>query len=168
MSDTRELVKRAQGDINWRASAACRPGSGVDPELFWPPSRTDATIQLAKAICDRCEVRADCLAEALVRGEEEGIWGGLTPEEREPSLMRACKRCGSRFVPDGRKRVLCDRCRDGRGRRTPLPCGTRAAYERHILRGEEPCDPCVDAYHAYQQARWQRARQRKREAAGAA
>lgn len=25
------------------------------------------------------------------------------------------------------------------------PCGTRAAYQRHMRAGEEPCDPCRDA-----------------------
>jgi hypothetical protein len=26
-----------------------------------------------------------------------------------------------------------------------MPCGTRAAYERHRRRGEEPCRPCFEA-----------------------
>ena len=28
------------------------------------------------------------------------------------------------------------------------PCGTRAAYQRHMRAGEEPCDPCRDAMRA--------------------
>lgn len=26
------------------------------------------------------------------------------------------------------------------------PCGTRAAHARHVRHGDEPCDPCRDAY----------------------
>lgn len=33
------------------------------------------------------------------------------------------------------------------------PCGTRAAYERHRRRNEEPCRACKDASAAYQRNR---------------
>jgi hypothetical protein len=26
------------------------------------------------------------------------------------------------------------------------PCGTDAAYSRHLKRGEDPCDPCKEAH----------------------
>lgn len=29
--------------------------------------------------------------------------------------------------------------------RAVAPCGTRAAFQRHRYRGEEPCEPCVEA-----------------------
>lgn len=29
------------------------------------------------------------------------------------------------------------------------PCGTNAAYQRHRSRGEEPCEPCREAYREY-------------------
>ena len=29
------------------------------------------------------------------------------------------------------------------------PCGTRAAYKRHLRRREVPCQPCVQANRAY-------------------
>jgi hypothetical protein len=32
------------------------------------------------------------------------------------------------------------------------PCGTNAAYQRHLVRGEEPCEPCRKANRAYQRA----------------
>lgn len=32
------------------------------------------------------------------------------------------------------------------------PCGTRAAYCRHISRREEPCDPCKAAHAEYRRA----------------
>ncbi|MEV4671007.1 hypothetical protein AB0K34_05070 [Actinomadura sp. NPDC049382] len=47
--------------------------------------------------------------------------------------------------------------------REPKPCGTRAAYMRHLRHGEEPCRACKDAQNdaqkrnprlkAYQRAR---------------
>lgn len=36
----------------------------------------------AKSFCDDCPVKRHCLAFALYYGEEEGIWGGMTPDER--------------------------------------------------------------------------------------
>lgn len=35
------------------------------------------------------------------------------------------------------------------------PCGTNAAYARHISKGERPCIPCADA-HAAQQMEWKK------------
>jgi len=44
----------------------------------------------ARELCDGCPVKRNCLAFALYYGEEEGIWGGLTPDERRdmPDFMR--------------------------------------------------------------------------------
>jgi hypothetical protein len=33
------------------------------------------------------------------------------------------------------------------------PCGTRAAYARHLRYGENPCGPCRDANNAYATSR---------------
>lgn len=40
-------------------------------------------IQIGKRICGRCPVRHDCLEDALSRNERDGVWGGLTTEERD-------------------------------------------------------------------------------------
>lgn len=45
-----------------------------DPELFFAESPTD--VELAKALCTTCPVRAECLAGALERREPWGVWGG--------------------------------------------------------------------------------------------
>jgi len=37
---------------------------------------------MAKAICDLCAVRGQCLEFALQRGEAHGIWGGTSESER--------------------------------------------------------------------------------------
>ena len=71
-----------QADSQWRSRAACR---SVDAEIFFPAATEgpiyEAQVAVAKAVCAGCSVRAECLAEALVR-IPYGIAGGLTPEER--------------------------------------------------------------------------------------
>ena len=67
---------------DWRADAACRD---ADPELFFPASdvrSARAQVKTAKLICRGCPVSATCLTWALASGQEAGIWGGLTEEER--------------------------------------------------------------------------------------
>jgi WhiB family redox-sensing transcriptional regulator len=34
-------------------------------------------------MCQRCDVRQDCLDFALTHDERDGIWGGLTSKERK-------------------------------------------------------------------------------------
>ena len=45
-----------------------------DPELYFAESPSD--VELAKALCQDCPVRAECLAGALERREPWGVWGG--------------------------------------------------------------------------------------------
>jgi WhiB family redox-sensing transcriptional regulator len=45
-----------------------------DAELFFAESPSD--VELAKALCQDCPVRAECLAGALERREPWGVWGG--------------------------------------------------------------------------------------------
>ena len=72
---------------NWQNRAAC---SGEDPELFFPTGTTGPAmfqIEEAKQVCRRCDVREQCLAWALDRSQDHGVWGGLSEDER-----RALKR----------------------------------------------------------------------------
>lgn len=72
---------------DWRHNASCRD---EDPELHFPTGTSGpALVQIgvAKAVCRRCPVVADCLAWALDNGVDSGIWGGRTEQER-----RALKR----------------------------------------------------------------------------
>ena len=50
------------------------PCRSNDPELFFAESPAD--VELAKALCRDCPVRAECLAGALDRREPWGVWGG--------------------------------------------------------------------------------------------
>jgi len=65
----------------WMLRGACR---SEDPELFFPIAAAGpglAQIRLAKAVCGRCPVQADCLSYALITRPDR-IWGGTTTEER--------------------------------------------------------------------------------------
>lgn len=53
--------------------AACS-GKGVNHLFF--SERPDELVQ-AQSICDTCDVKIHCLAEALERSEEWGVWGGV-------------------------------------------------------------------------------------------
>jgi WhiB family redox-sensing transcriptional regulator len=50
------------------------PCRNQDPELYFAESPSD--VELAKALCQDCPVRAECLASALERREPWGVWGG--------------------------------------------------------------------------------------------
>src|SRR5690606_6979844 len=77
---------------DWRHRAACR---GEDPELFFPIGTSGPAllqVEQAKAVCRRCSVIDQCLAEALQRREMYGIWGGTTEAERAVLIRRRTKR----------------------------------------------------------------------------
>ena len=77
--------------MDWRDKSACLT---VDPELFFPVGNTGpAIMQIAEAkkVCARCDVRAECLQWALEAGQDHGVWGGLSEDER-----RAMKRRNAR------------------------------------------------------------------------
>ena len=77
--------------MDWRDRAACLT---EDPELFFHVGNTGpAIMQIAEAkkVCERCDVRAECLQWALEAGQDHGVWGGLSEDER-----RAMKRRNAR------------------------------------------------------------------------
>ncbi|MBC7560755.1 MAG: WhiB family transcriptional regulator [Dermatophilaceae bacterium] len=77
--------------MTWRDRAAC---VGVDPELFFPIGNTGPAllqIEEAKAVCGRCVVFEPCLSWAMESRQEDGVWGGLSADER-----RAVKRRNAR------------------------------------------------------------------------
>jgi WhiB family transcriptional regulator, redox-sensing transcriptional regulator len=62
--------------------AACQ---AAEPELFFPVAAAGpavAQVVAAKTVCRGCPVRAECLSYAMQTGQDHGIWGGTTEEER--------------------------------------------------------------------------------------
>jgi WhiB family redox-sensing transcriptional regulator len=83
---------------DWRDQSECRAtrldGTPVhDIEDFFPAGNTSKgdllRIATAKEICERCPVKAKCLAWSLEHREPFGIWAGLTEQERALELRRA-------------------------------------------------------------------------------
>lgn len=114
---------RAAGG-NWRHYAACRD---QDPELFFPIGDTaPALLQAteAKAICGACGVKNMCLEWALETGQDTGVWGGLSEDERRAFKRRAAAK------PEPRE---------------PAKCGTPSGYKKHVRDHTIICDPCREA-----------------------
>ena len=68
----------------WWQRAACRD---IGPAVFFPagnPKLAGVDEERAKGLCSSCPVRARCLAFAIEHGEADGVWGGLSAEERRP------------------------------------------------------------------------------------
>jgi WhiB family redox-sensing transcriptional regulator len=77
---------------DWRHASACLD---EDPELFFPIGNTGpALLQIAeaKAVCRGCPVLEKCLSWALETGQDAGVWGGLSEDERRAMLRRNRRR----------------------------------------------------------------------------
>lgn len=107
----------------------------VGKGIYETKSARNAHIREAKEVCATCPVKAACLAAAT--DDDHGIWGGLTREERRVKPKTAPK-------PKPKPR-------------TPQPCGTKAAYQRHRYKGEPACDACRKAIRAASKAQREKA-----------
>lgn len=124
VSDDRTSSRRSAWGLSsgnhtepWWDRALCLE---VGSELFFLEKGESA--KPAKQVCAMCEVRTECLEDALKHGDRFGVRGGMSERERL-ALMRGqpvtpCRRCGTEFVaraPSGdqvRLRRYCsDECR---------------------------------------------------------
>lgn len=90
----------AQPHRDWWGHAACRK-EGSD--MFYPDGKSEQyrpQIEKAKAMCDACPVRQQCLAWALATGESHGIYGGMTDDERRALLRRERRRMPGHGNPE--------------------------------------------------------------------
>lgn len=135
MTRRRSAVSRAftpttsKSADTWRGHAACR---NEDPELFFPVGTTGpAPLQTdeAKAVCHRCPVTEQCLTWALENRVPDGVWGGLSEDERR-GLLRHIQRTKKTKEKRPYKPVKL------------AECGTRSAYQRHVRRGEPIDEAC--------------------------
>jgi WhiB family redox-sensing transcriptional regulator len=84
------VATRSIGEA-WQVKAACR---GPQAIVFFPPTHAErkeekvARETRAKAICNTCVVRAECLEYAIRIREPHGIWGGLNELERKQVVER--------------------------------------------------------------------------------
>ena len=72
----------------WQDDAHCK---GLDTNIFFPEvfgdQRNGMIWEQAKRICRACPVTVECLKSELpyeqASGRRNGVWGGLTPKERD-------------------------------------------------------------------------------------
>ena len=77
--------------MDWRHRALCRD---EDPELFFPIGTTGPALgqmEQAKTVCRRCPVTESCLDWALRSGQDSGVWGGLSEDERRALKRRQAR-----------------------------------------------------------------------------
>lgn len=111
------------------------------PEVFF--SNEPCDVAAALALCAACPVeRRVACADWAREHREWGTWGGQTEAQR----------------------AACDRRPRGwggpPGPAYPQPCGTDAAYYRHIRRGEAACAASTDAHRVVERDRTVRRRSR--------
>ena len=120
---------------DWRDRAECK--DDPIPDLWFVTPSDHHGIAAAKAICRRCPVAAECLAEAMADPSIVGVWGGTTENQRAKIRARAPRQ------PKG------------------IQHGTPGGARTHRKRGEEPCDRCTAAAKA-SNARYQQRKTAKR------
>ena len=130
-----EAAGRAEeeGSRVWESHAACLH---QDADIWFSRRSWDR----ARAICAVCPVLDDCRAAVLRREKglpkcrRNGVTAGLTGPQRH-DLERLEERRAQAGPPP--------RTRPGAvPRRRPAPCGTRAAYQRHLRHGEPVDEAC--------------------------
>lgn len=124
---------------DWADDALC---AGLDCELWFPAEvsrrgrHRHGEDRAAKQICESCPVSHQCLQHALDHDESDGVWGGLSPQER-------------RELKQVRLRPMSE-----------MAHGTEAGAKQHERRNEDPCPRCQAA--AALAARERKARRRAR------
>lgn len=112
---------------NPELEAACAPGTGVDPKIFFRPDasedpngyRTWSPFE-AQYICLGCPIRIQCLQTAIERDEQHGVWGGeefgtkprLAIQDTLPGMpnieIRVCLICANDFRPYNKLHLYCN------------------------------------------------------------
>ncbi|MFI6645656.1 WhiB family transcriptional regulator [Streptomyces sp. NPDC050504] len=100
--------------------------ASTDPDLWFPEN--GGIRGVVREICGACPYRLPCRDWARAR-DERGVWGGETETGRRSARLVA----GLVRAP---------------AQRETKPCGTYAAYRRHLRKGEQPCRSCQGAERA--------------------
>ncbi|MFD0032570.1 WhiB family transcriptional regulator [Streptomyces sp. NPDC127172] len=75
----------------WRHDALC---AGEETDLFFPVGGSPealAQTEQARAVCARCPVSTNCLSFALNTDQTDGVWGGLSEDERRAVKRRQAR-----------------------------------------------------------------------------
>ncbi len=78
------ILELKDNNFGWQNKAACR---GELTELFFMDieeiSINHIKMREARAICDRCQVKKECLDFAVINDINYGVWAGTTPTQRK-------------------------------------------------------------------------------------
>jgi len=88
MANLSRLPAPRMDNWDWQYDGICR---SIDPEVFFPPDSERGPVRQrresrAKQYCENCPVLDRCREHALSVQEPYGVWGGLTPRERDRIL----------------------------------------------------------------------------------
>jgi WhiB family redox-sensing transcriptional regulator len=119
----------ASGPTAWRTERAC---ADMPVDVFFPGRGQNGAVAAAKAICNGCPVKAECLTDALSDPMISGIWGATSHRQR-------------RIIRSANNPVESAR------HRKDIEHGTNAGYQAHNRRPDDPgpCAPCISAHTAY-------------------
>jgi len=89
MARSRTQLQPVSEVWDWQLNGLCRERAGA--QFFHPDDdlgRISRRLReaAAKRVCDTCPVRRQCATHALAVGEEYGVWGGFSENDR--SLLR--------------------------------------------------------------------------------
>jgi len=89
MARSRTQLQPVSEAWDWQLMGLCRERPGA--QFFHPDDdlgRISRRLReaAAKRVCDTCPVRRQCATHALAVGEEYGVWGGFSENDR--SLLR--------------------------------------------------------------------------------
>jgi len=90
-TQAREIEEETAGPAarDWRSRAACMEIAAPNTVFFPIAEEPDIEdVAEAKAVCAGCAVACECLVYAIETGQSHGIWGGLTPTERDEFVVR--------------------------------------------------------------------------------
>ena len=122
----RETEYKAHPPIELKQQGLCsKLKPSIATPLFYPAD--GGTYQSAMKICAQCPVRVKCAEWAIANGEY-GCWGATTDEDR-----RVIRKYRNRPI------VRFKDFKHGNG---------YSSHHAHILRGELPCDVCVQGWAA--------------------
>jgi len=111
------------------AVTTTRPCHTHPADWWFPEPGDELTAARAIRLCATCPVATQCLALALLGGEQHGIWGGVNFERargRRRRPIRYCERCHTIPVY-GSGAHFCDQCR------TPAQRARKRANDRRRL-----------------------------------